>query len=233
MRSLGWVLVAAMSFVATTAHAGDGNQAYLLQKSPEGTLNGNTLTILQDEADDSLVRGIGPSLIGHLPSYILMQISGSDPLAAKQQGEGNSARLELRGSGGELQLLQSAAPWTPWVPGGAAGGNVAEIVASGNALGGIIQIGELNQAGMLLEGDDARGLITQLGSSLTAELEVGPGASGTVIQLGRNSDAGTVQVETGTTLTYTQIGSNLRPNQALVQVFSTAPGNITITQTAF
>ena len=161
----------------------------------------------------------------------LLGLAGNDPLTATQRGEGNSATLKLVGTGGELQLFQSSLPGGVWAPGRAAGDNLATVTAADYALGGIVQIGELNRAGLTL-GANARGLISQLGSRLDATLDVAPGGNGTINQIGTNSTTGTITVGTGTTLTYTQIGDNLTPSSA-ASVYSTLPGNISITQTSW
>lgn len=222
-----------ISLFATAALAGDGNEAYLIQLSPQGSPEGNTVSIDQEAATGSLVRGIGSNLIGDLPYVVLTAvtgaITGADPLLATQRGEGNEASIKLTGTGGELQLLQLNSPFAPWTPGQAGGGNVAELTATGNALGGVIQAGELNQATLTL-GSGANGLITQLGSELSATLTVAPGGSGQVAQLGQNSTVA-VNVLSNNSVTYTQIGSNLTGIDA--SVYSTVPGSISITQTAF
>lgn len=231
MRRTGIALLAlvTMGLAASSAAAGDNNEAYFIQLSPNGTLNGNTLEIYQEAASNSKVTGIGSNLVGQLPSFVLNRI-GANPLLASQRGEGNTATLTLEGNGGELQLLQSSNPVGAWVPGGAAGYNEATITSDGASLGGIIQVGEFNEATMSL--DDGRGLITQLGSKLTANLDVGADGSGTVIQIGSNSTVGTVQVAAGTSVTYTQIGNGLT-SSVPVSVYSSNPGNITITQMAW
>ena len=222
-----------ISCAATAAMAGDGNQAYLIQLSPQGTMQGNTLSIDQEQADGSLVRGIGPNLIGELPYGVLTAVNaalnGTDPLLATQRGEGNRASVKMTGSGGELQLLQVNSPFAPWTPGEAGGYNVATLTATGNALGGVIQAGELNDATLSL-GTGSTGLISQLGSQLSATLTVVSGGSGTVTQIGRGSTVA-VNVTSDNSVTYTQIGNGLRGEPA--SVYSSVPGSITITQTAF
>lgn len=232
MRRTGFALLAVMSLglAAAPATAGDNNEASFVQLSPEGTLHGNTLTLYQDEASYSKVTGIDASLVGQLPQFVLDGIEGADPEQASQRGEGNIARLRLEGFGGEIQLLQSSNSDGGWVPGGAPGYNQATITSFGTSLGGVIQIGQYNEAELSL--DNGRGLITQLGSELSASLDVGPGGSGAVVQIGNNSTVGKVEVAAGTTVTYTQLGDGLSPSSA-VQVYSSSPGNVSITQMAW
>ncbi len=218
------------SLVATAAVAGDGNQAYLIQLSPEGTPNGNTLSIDQQGANDSLVRGIDDKLIGYWPALLLRLATGADPMLATQRGEGNQASLSLTGSGGELQLLQTTFLDATWAPGEAGGYNIAELTASGNALGGVIQIGELNQAKLSL-GADAKGLIGQWGTELSATLNVAAsGGSGAILQIGNNSNA-EFNLLSDNSVTYVQIGDNL--NSVDASVYSSIPGDIFIKQIAF
>lgn len=210
--------------------AGDNNDVFIRQLSPSGTLNGNTLSIDQSAANNSSVKGAGPGLFGGLPLYLLGTVADNDPLIATQRGEGNSAKLKLTGTGGELQLFQSSDPSAPWVAGGAMANNVAEMTSAGASLGGIIQIGALNEAMLTL--DNSQGLISQLGFGLTAALNVAPSGKGTIVQVGSNSTTGTINVGIGTSLTYTQIGNNLTPSSAAT-VYSSNPGNIIITQTSW
>lgn len=214
--------------LAAPAVAGNDNQLYVMQQSPEGTQHGNTLMADQSEATGSLIRGLNPNLIGGLASLVL-QGAGVNPEFALQRGEGNEAKLKLHGYGGELQLLQSNNPLSF----SAAAYNTANVVAAANAVGGVGQVGTGNTANMEL-GEDARGLITQLGSNLTADLEVGKGGRGRIFQQGTGSSTGLVSVEPGATVTFTQIGDNVAPiNSGLQVLIATNPGNITITQKAW
>ncbi|RYE08221.1 MAG: hypothetical protein EOP22_14235 [Hyphomicrobiales bacterium] len=233
MHRTGYALFAlALIAVAMPGSAlgGDGNEAYFIQASPDGSTFGNTLTIKQDEANYSLVTGINRNLVGALPAWVVRSVGGVNPLNASQRGEGNSATLTFEGDGGELQLLQASARNAAWVPGFAGGNNSAIVTSLGDSLGGVIQVGADNEAIMRL--DNGRGLITQLGNNLFAQLTVAPSGSGTIVQIGNNSSAGAVTVLGGTTLLYTQIGNNLTQSAA-VEAFSTAPGTIVITQTAW
>ena len=213
-----------------SAVAGDNNTVALRQISPVGTTNGNTLSIDQSAALNSSLGGIGANLVGSIEGILAGQLGGNDPLTATQRGEGNAATLKLTGSGGQLQLFQSSSPSAPWVPGGAVGDNQATITAAGYSLGGVIQVGSLNQAALTL--DNSRGLVTQLGTELSATLDVKPGGTGTVIQQGNRSTIGTLEVAAGTSVTYTQIGDGLTPTD-VITVYSSNPQNMTITQTAW
>ncbi len=228
---------------ASPVLAGDLNNANVLQLSPAGSTQGNTLTIDQSAGLATTIQGIDGKLLSIIPLsagglFASQQISGAindlslhtsnDQATAKQIGEDNAADVTLTGTGGTIELFQSVLPFTPFAAGVAYGGNKATITADGAALGGVIQVGALNQAQLSLT--DSKGLITQLGNNLSADLSVGPGGSGTVVQVGNNSETGTVNVVGGTNLTYVQIGDNLSQSSQ-VSAYSTSPANITITQT--
>lgn len=251
MRSLSFVFVGMFSIgVAinpSPSHAGNGNMIYIKQESPAGPAAGNSLTIDQSAADNSLVHGPSTGLLERLqavspsqPADELIPLSGSAPGTnfGTQRGEGNQATLSIKGEGGELQLLQDSSSGQPILPpAGTTSGNQAAIIASGAVLGGIIQLGESNTANLNLSDGvgTTTGLISQRGNRLSADLTVGSGGKGQVVQIGNNSDTGAVTVPPNASLTYTQIGDNLAPvGASAVQVISsTNPGNISITQTGF
>jgi hypothetical protein len=232
---------------ASQSHAGDGNMIYIKQESPAGSTAGNSLTIDQSKADNSLVHGPSAELLELLGAISTTQqgddivtFSGNLPgtTFGTQRGEGNQATLSIKGDGGELQLLQDSSPTQAVLPpAGTTSGNQATITASGAVLGGIIQLGESNTADLNLSGGvgPATGLISQNGSGLSANLAVGSGGSGQIVQIGNNSDTGDVTVPPNVSLTYTQVGDNLAPvGASAVQVISTTnSGNISITQTGF
>jgi len=236
MAALGAVVMAA------PAHAGDNNQVYIKQESPAGSTDGNSLTIDQSQAFSSILTGPTDQLVDDArnatPGEYLNAVVPLDraPMGntALQRGEGNSATLTITGSGGELQILQDSTPGGVLFL-GAGGGNTANATVNGNGLGAIIQVGQLNEANLTLNGDGSSGLISQFGSNLEASLTVQAGGTGQIIQNGNNSNTGMVEVVTGATVTYTQIGNNLQPvGPTGVQVMSTInAGNISITQTGF
>lgn len=230
MACVAGVLTSAMTCGA--ALAGDGNQLNLLQSSPSGSLNGNTLKVDQSGADYSVVGGLTSDSIGGLAAGTLSRLNYDSTLAT-QLGEGNSATLNVEGYGARVQLLQASNPFASWAPGSAVGNNSAVINAGANTLGAVAQVGLSNTATLSLD-DGADGIITQLGSDLYSDLNVEAGASGTVLQIGDNSSTGTVTVAPGTQLTYTQIGSNIAPVDAtgLSIIASYSFGPITVTQTS-
>lgn len=230
MRLIASAVAAILLSATMSALAGDNNEISLRQESPVGTTYGNTLSIDQSSAFGSSLKGIGATLLVDAASDVTAALAGNDPLIATQRGEGNAATLKLMGSGGQLELFQSSGAAAGWVPGGAFGKNTAEVTASGYSLGGIIQIGSLNEATLTL--DNSQGLITQLGNELVASLNVESGGTGKVVQIGNNSTVGALNVATGTSVTYTQIGDNLQPSAAIA-VYSTNAANLTITQTAW
>ena len=249
MRSMSMVAAGMFSLgvavAGTPSHAGNGNMIYIKQESPAGSTAGNSLTINQSEANNSLVHGPNAELLNVLETFSAndpqadMLVPGSGSVAGStpstQRGEGNQATLTLIGDGGELQLLQDTSTGQVFLP---SAGNHAVITARGAVLGGVIQLGENNTANLDLTGDslpNTTGLISQRGTNLTADLKVERGGSGQIIQIGNHNNSGQVSVSPDTTLTYTQIGDNLVPvSQTSVQIISsTNSGNISITQTGF
>ena len=243
LTRLAFSSAAVLLLAASPVLAGDLNNANVLQLSPAGSIDGNTLRIDQRLGTGTTIQGIDGKLLSifpltaggkfaaHVVANAITDLSlqtTNDSASAKQIGEANDAEITVSGTGGTIELFQSAGPFTPFAAGAASGANTATITADGNALGGIIQVGELNQATLSLT--DAKGLITQLGNNLSSDLSVGAGGSGTVVQVGSNSTTGTVNVIGGTNLTYVQVGNNLSQSSA-VSAYSTSPANIIITQT--
>lgn len=232
--ALGAVLAVAPS------HAGDGNTIYIIQENPAGSASGNTLSVNQSQANDSFVLGPSDGLLQHLRTLDrngIVDESVPDALVstqisltpALQRGSGNTATLTIDGNNAEIQLLQDNQNYLYL----ADPGNAATVVTAGtNALGAIVQEGGSNNA-ILSLGNNAQGLIGQFGTNLTANLTVPDSSSGQIVQVGNNSQA-MLSVNSGASVTYTQVGDNLGSvNPATVQVFTTNPGNITITQTGF
>lgn len=241
------------TFVASTAHAGSGNTIHIRQESPTGSSFGNTLSLDQSLATDSKVLGPSDSLMSDSRRQVpgiwpalegkpanpegfkpLELTPGTTDRFALQRGERNEATLKLTGYGGELQLHQdseySLPPEQSQAMQGSASRNIATATLAGPSLGAIIQQGQANQAN--LELTNATGLISQTGRGLIASLTV-DGGNGQIIQVGDGSNA-ELSVMSGASATYTQIGSNLESvGSTAVEVFSTNPGSITITQTGF
>lgn len=233
------VLIAGMSaalvgLLSASALAGERNEVLVRQESPNGTANGNLLSIDQALASDSLVTGIHANSVGSWAAWGL-QVTGFNPEFATQRGEGNAATLTLTGNGGEIQLLQSANPLLPLIVGGAAGNNSATVTAGAHDLAAVVQLGARNTATMALQGGGANGLISQLGSNLNASLLVENGGTGQITQIGNNNNTGLVTVTANSNVTVTQVGNNIAPiGPTALQVISASnPGTISITQTAW
>ncbi|MFD2648833.1 hypothetical protein ACFSX5_13670 [Devosia albogilva] len=222
----------AVALCGTVAsHAGDNNTIMLIQQSPFGSSQGNTLMVDQSQASNSTVTGVGSR------NRLLrgaMSALGLEGEYALQRGENNQATLTLTGDGGKLQLLQTSNPLRPLGLGISAGDNTATVVARDFANGTVAQVGSGNTAEMSL-GDSATGFVTQLGSRLSTSLEVGDGGTAVITQIGNNSRTPTLLVEPGAAVNYTQIGNNIAPASSTeVQVISASnPGAISITQTAW
>lgn len=250
VRSKGMLvglLIGSLSFAPVQA---DNNTVLVRQESPFGTASGNTLSIDQSAATNARLIGPRANLMGTLGAETLAILSGQDSAnsAALQRGENNVATVSMSGDGGELQLLQTTSSIN-----GVGGGNRAELVAANAALGGLIQIGEFNNATLTL--NDGQGLIAQTGSqnwaSLTVngassqaslsqvgdfnngQMVVGSGGSATLLQIGNGNRSGAVEVGNDATLIYTQIGNGIQPVRDALSVMSNADGPVIITQVAF
>ena len=117
------------TFAVGAAHAGSGNALYALQESPAGSIDGNTLTIDQSLASDSLAAGVDAGLLDQIRNGVLIgspspiDLTSANilsPPVATQRGEDNHATLTFTGYGGEVQLYQDVATGTPWSPAGRA-----------------------------------------------------------------------------------------------------------------
>jgi hypothetical protein len=192
--------------MAGTASAGNGNELYLLQEKTFGT-EGNTLSVDQSRANDSIIRGLG-----------------SDTPAV-QKGDGNIAKITIKGDGGRVQLLQNNSA-------SRGAGNSAVVDLSGNALATLGQVGAGNTATLSVAGKLAQGSIFQTGDSNEAKLQVsGSGAKGQLIQNGNNNVTGLSVLGAGTTVSYTLNGSNVTNVPAGgVQVYTNGAA-VSITQT--
>lgn len=212
------------------AFAGD-NVLKIIQTNSPGALEGNVLLSDQSQAVDSLVAGptqqmVEGALAGTLEVGDLYRMNQATAPSALQTGQGNSATLTIVGNGGQLLLLQDNSA-------GGTVGNSAHLSAFGaDALGAVLQIGDANDASLSV-GSDASGLIVQNGSSNATSLTVGSGGSGEIIQNGSGNTFST-SVAPNTSVTITQNGDNLSSaGVAGMEVFSTAPGTVAITQTGF
>lgn len=229
------LFVTAAALAAPQARAGDNNVLRVIQESPSGSITGNTLFADQSNASNSLV--IGPSagleaaargLTGssNLLSVDALTSQAGDPDSeATQRGSGNTASIVMSGDGGEVQLLQDNS-----LSGFA--GNSANVTTAGNALGAVLQTGDSNKATLDIDAG-GKGLIAQNGNSNEGSLSVDAGGTGKLVQNG-NGNFYPVTVNAGTNVTVTQNGSGLQPvGIAGMQVYSTNPGAISITQTGF
>lgn len=213
------------------AYAGDGNVLRLIQTSPSGAVEGNSILVDQTGADRSLVSGPSNDMLSLGSSLTLDGITtarGDSLRAAVQRGDGNDATITMTGEGGEIQILQDSSS-----EGAGAVGNTAVVNALGAAtLGVVLQTGTENLATLDLA-DQSRGLIVQNGNSNTGGLTVEEGGTGRLTQEGSlNNYVATVQAGTNADMTQTGNGQTTAGTQG-ISVFSTNPGTISITQTGF
>ena len=218
-------------YVLGTVQAGEGNTVDVVQENPHHSMPGHLLVVDQTEARNSRVSGLGPIDAGNLletATTLLPRISGDllSTVSALQRGSGHTATVTLGGDGGQVALFQDNS-----MSSGA--GNHAQISTQGQALGVLYQSGSDHHARLTLHGSAnalAQGLIAQEGLGLNASLHVAEGGTGEIIQQGAHSSA-SLDVATGTHASYTQIGNHLQNIGATgVQVFSTQPGMVSITQ---
>jgi hypothetical protein len=231
MRKYLAVLAGALVFGSFPASAGENNVLKIIQTSPPGALEGNSLSSDQSLAADSLVAGPTQQMVedavdGTLNVGDLYRQDQATAPSALQTGQGNTATLTIEGDGGQLLLLQDNSA-------GGTLGNSAQLSAFGaDSLGAVLQIGDGNEASLTVD-DGATGLIVQNGSGNDNSLTVGAGGSGEIIQNG-NGNAFSTSVAANTSVTITQNGNNLSPVGVTgMQVFSTSPGTVSITQTGF
>lgn len=196
------------AITASPSLAGSNNTVDLLQVST-GQF-GNTLTIDQSGADNSLVAG--------------------DRLAltpARQIGDANSGNITVSGDGGRVAFGQSGL------------GNDAVATVTGlGGLGAIEQVGRGNGASLTVESVSAlfpsEGVIGQFGNRNTATLTVsGTNVRGTLLQTGSNNTNSLNVSGQDSSVVFSQFGNNLTaPSGEGVSVFTNA-GNVSITQTNF
>lgn len=202
------------------AWAGDNNRVDLIQ-SATGSI-GNTLSIDQSNADNSLVAGDPLGLQG---------APGEAP--AQQIGDDNTAALTLTGDGTRVFLEQGQTG----VP--ALGNEASAVIAGFAGLGVIQQLGADNFASLTVTSDSSDspsdGSILQEGNGNRGTLTVeGFNVSGTLRQIG-NDNVNTLSVSgQNSSVEFTQQGSGLvNPgNVPGVSVFTNA-GSVTINQTNF
>ncbi|MFI0848848.1 hypothetical protein [Mesorhizobium sp. IMUNJ 23232] len=225
------ILAGILVFGSFPVFAGDNNVLKIIQTSPPGALAGNSLSSDQSLANNSLVAGptqqmIEDALDGTLAVGDLYRMDQATAPSAVQSGQRNTATLTIEGNGGQLLLLQDNSA-------GGTSGNSAQLSAFGaDSLGAVLQIGDGNDASLTV-GAGATGLIVQNGSGNANSLTVGSGGSGEIIQNG-NGNTFPTSVAANTSVTITQNGNNLSPAGVTgMQVFSTAPGTVAITQTSF
>ncbi|MBS3651488.1 hypothetical protein KEU06_22995 [Pseudaminobacter sp. 19-2017] len=233
---IGAILAASIVVFSTEAFAGQGNILRVLQTSPSGSVSGNSLSVDQSEANESLLIGPSDATIQALSGKTLtidhLERATFDPgWSALQNGEKNTAKVVIEGNGGQLQLLQdNMLPNNSEAVGSKGNSAVAELAAG--ALGGVFQLGDGNTAKLKVD-PLGKGLIAQNGNGNFADLEVLGGGKGQIVQNGNRNNQ-PLTVTSNTTVMVTQNGNGLQPvGTAGIQVFSTNPGTISITQTGF
>jgi hypothetical protein len=209
----------ALSLGATVALAGEGNTLYLVQEQQGST--GNSFLSDQSAASYTSIGTIGQ--------------------LAMQKGSGHSADLRLSGdctlrSGCGIVLLNQDnttaalnAPTPALLPTAPMAGNKATLTLSGTGNAKIGQLGDNNTAVLNITGG-GDGTVEQDGLGNSALLTVAGGAGGTILQNG-NMNTADLSVLSGpqTSVVLTQTGTGLN-YPAGVQVVTTQPGTITITQ---
>jgi len=197
-----------LTVLSTSAISGDANTVFIVQDSKEGP--GNSLTIDQTEATNSLVAG---------------DIDGFEP--ARQTGSGNEADITLDGEGGFVLLNQNSV--------GALVSNGNSATLFGGELATVIleQTGFGNVGSINVTGRDSTGILRQTGDLNDGSVVVtGTNSTGELIQNGdRNNYTLTVDGN-NTSVIFTQDGNGVAPaNGVGPSVFSNG-GTVIINQTA-
>lgn len=204
------------------ASAGDNNRVDLLQ-SATGSI-GNTLTIDQSNADNSLVAGDPLAIQGAL---------GESP--AQQIGDDNTATLTLEGDGTRAFLEQGQ------IGNPAFGNEVSAFIAGLAGLGMIQQLGADNFASLTVTSESSTspsdGAIFQDGNRNRGTLTVeGINVSGTLRQVGDDNVNNLSVSGQNSSVEFTQEGTGIvnsgNSGSPGVSVYTNA-GNVSITQTNY
>lgn len=228
--SLGVLLTAAALGFSASAIAGSGNTLRIIQESPNGGSAGNSLSVDQSEANNSLVLGPTAAMTsdlqgGTLTIRDLTPGTDSPDRSAIQRGANNIATVMITGDTGQLQLYQDNGEATK------SRGNIAKAVIDGG-LGAVLQFGDHNQATLDVDLGGA-GLIAQKGNNNWGKLAVGAAGTGALIQNG-NGNSYMLSVDPGTRTIVTQTGDGMTtPDNSVLRVYSSNPGTIIINQTGF
>lgn len=233
----GLVLTSVVAITtAGAAAAGSGNNASVLQETPATATTGNSLSIDQTAADESIVAGVERTEANP---------DDADSIFSSQGANGN-----------EIEFLT---PGTPLITADTAGaatqagiGNEATITTGGlGTFVGLRQIGENNNAG--ITGDSGQVLLFQNGNgnngtlstsdsaALASLLQEGNGNTATVIVSGTDSqgilaqigdeNATDLNVDTnGASVSFTVQGNNTSATLPASVVSSAGGGQITIIQ---
>ena len=178
------LLGAAVMLASAGMASADGNSAYILQDSADPA-DGNSLTIDQTEATNSIVAGVrAPSdqndenvinldgiqdddfLEGAPTSFNVFTLDEpfspfNADLPAAQFGSGNTASLTAEGDGAYIGLYQDG------------NGNEGTILADGDrALASLYQLGNDNRGALTVSGNDAEGFLGQIGNNNDTSVSV-------------------------------------------------------------
>ena len=238
------------------AEAGDGNEIRIIQESGASG-PGNTLTVDQSGANNSLVTGL--ALRQDDLADILNQLDPSQPFnldslvtlegPAIQTGGNNTAILTISedsgaaGTSGVRSSLDRRGVIGLYQENDGSGANVATVDVTNNALGSVFQSGGMNTATLSVTGGpfneaQAQGAITQNGINNTANLSVtGVGARSALTLNGNDNDV-SLNATGSTNINYTLNGNGVS-NMDLGQFETAVPGisvfsnatTVTITQT--
>lgn len=216
-----WMLTGsalAQSNTLTIQQSGNSNQLYIDQSAASNSsVQGLTLETaprtftLTD--GDGIETDIGIDVLTFAPAETALQSGNLNEAEITQTGDGSSAFLSQQSTGtdGNQAFMDLLGSGSSGAIGQVGSGNLAELEAFTGATGAILQQGDNN----------------------AADLSVGAGGEGLISQIGDGNDSGAVTVAPGASLSYIQQGNGLQPvnpGQG-VQVFTTAPGGVTITQT--
>ncbi len=228
------VSTAALVTIAGPGVAGSGNNAFVIQETPLGAAEGNSLRIDQSAASDSTVAGVARTPIDPDDATNTITLSPTpedsefldhsgtlinfDPdEAAMQSGNGNSASIVTL-SNSTVGLFQS-------------GNNNSGAINAGAGQVLLYQYGNGNEGTLSTQNSAALASLLQDGDGNTGAVTVsGAGTEGLLAQIGNNNST-SLEVDTsGASVSFTVNGSNTSASLPASVVSTAGGGNITIIQ---
>lgn len=234
VRNFLAVSSAALVVIAESAVAGSGNNAFVIQETPLGAAEGNSLRIDQSAASASTVAGVARTSIDPDEAMNTITLSPTPEdtefldqtgtlisfdaaKAATQSGVGNSASI-VTGNDTSVGLFQSGSDNSGAINAGSGqvllyqegtGNDGTLSTQNGAALASLFQEGDGNTGAVTVSGAATEGLLAQIGNNNSTSLEVDT---------------------SGASVSYTVNGNNTNASLPASVVSTVGGGNITIIQ---